>query len=143
MSPDVNVLLASAREDHPQHRVARTWLTDALKQHSNIEVLPLVASGFLRIVTNSKAFTKPMSVVDAVGFLDDLLTRPGVEMPPIGRPEWEACQKLCVARNIHAGDVTDAFIAAAVTEIGSHLVTFDRDFISLLPKSALTVLNPE
>lgn len=146
MAPDVNVLLASAREDHPQHRVARSWLSQALQNHDalgGVQVLPMVASGFLRIATNPKAFSQPMPVKEAVEFLDNLLTRPGVEMPAVGRAEWNACQVLCRAKNIRGGDVTDAFIAASVNEAGGHLVTFDRDFLSLLPKSALTVLNPE
>ena len=32
MTPDVNVLVASYRSDHPHHQSARTWLDDAMTQ---------------------------------------------------------------------------------------------------------------
>ena len=30
MTPDVNVLVAASRSDHPHHWVAHSWLQDAL-----------------------------------------------------------------------------------------------------------------
>jgi predicted nucleic acid-binding protein len=37
--------------------------------------------------------------------------------------------------------VTDAWIASIVESLSEHLVTLDRDFIRLLPKSDLTILR--
>jgi predicted nucleic acid-binding protein len=44
--------------------------------------------------------------------------------------------------HLAANAITDAWIAAAVKTLGSHLVTFDREFASLLGRSQLTVLDP-
>jgi len=86
-TPDVNVLVAAFRASHVHHRQARAWLTSALESCAtggNVELLPMVAAGFL--------------------------------------------------------DVSDAWIAAAVTANGLHLVTFDRDFTRLLRPAQYTLL---
>lgn len=144
MAPDINVLVASWREDHSHHSAGKGWLEGALLNHQangGIQILPMVAAGFLRLVTNVKVFVRPASPEQATEFLDLLLALPGVQMPEIGRAEWEACQQLCREKNITGPDVSDAFLAGAVIEFGSHFVTFDRDFLKLLPAARLTVLR--
>lgn len=44
--------------------------------------------------------------------------------------------------DLAANDLMDAWIAAAVRVLGSHLVTFDRGFRRLLSRNELTVLEP-
>jgi predicted nucleic acid-binding protein len=62
-------------------------------------------------------------------------------MPEIGR-EWPTLRQLSCDLGLAANDITDAWIAAAVRTIGSHLVTFDRGFMRLLGRTELTVLKP-
>jgi predicted nucleic acid-binding protein len=62
-------------------------------------------------------------------------------MPEIGR-EWPTLREFSTAHKLSGNDLTDAWIAAAVRTIGSHLVTFDRGFTRLLGRNELTVLNP-
>lgn len=40
-------------------------------------------------------------------------------------------------------DVPDAWLAAAVTQLGEHLVTFDADFKKLLSQKQVTVLKSD
>jgi hypothetical protein len=52
MTPDVSVLLAASRSDHPHHRCAMTWLDQALgvaARGSRLRLLPMVAACFLRL----------------------------------------------------------------------------------------------
>ena len=102
--------------------------------------MPMVVASFLRLVTNSKIFAHPTPVDEAVGFLDALFTVPGVEMPPLGA-EWPMLRRLCVERKLAANDIPDAWLAAAVIQLGEHLVTFDADFKKLLRRTQLTVLS--
>ena len=105
-----------------------------------MKLMPMVVASFLRLVTNAKIFVNPTSVEDAVGFLDALLTVPGVEMPALGA-EWPMLRRLCVERKLAANDIPDAWLAAAVIQLGEHLVTFDADFKKLLRRTQLTVLS--
>jgi uncharacterized protein len=144
MAPDLNVLLAASRSDHPHHVVALHWLNRALaacEAGEGLEVLPMVATGFLRLATHPKVFKLPMPTGDAVAFIDALLARPGIYMPEIGR-DWPTLKQLAHEHDLVANDLTDAWIAAAVRTLGCHLVTFDRGFKRLLNRNELTLLEP-
>ncbi len=144
MTPDINVLIAAARSDHPHHQIALDWLNqaiDACQEGGRIEILPMTAAGFLRLCTHPKIFQHPTPIKDATAFIDALLAIPGIEMPELGR-EWPLFAQLCRSKKLAANDIPDAWIAAAVTLLGSHLVTFDRGFNRLLPRNAVTVLSP-
>jgi toxin-antitoxin system PIN domain toxin len=144
VTPDLNVLLAASRTDHPQHTAALRWLEqarEACATGGSIEVLPMVAAGFLRLATNPKVFLSPTPIRAAIEFIDSLLGVPGVEMPDLGR-EWPTLREFATAHNLSANDLTEAWIAAAVRTIGSRLVTFDRGFVRLLGRNELTVLSP-
>ena len=145
MTPDLNVLLAASRADHPQHRPALSWLEQAIvrcETGGGVELLPMVTAGFLRLATSPKLFASPMPIAAAVAFVDSLLVIPGVEMPELGR-EWPTLRQLSCDLGLAVNAITDAWIAAAVRTIGSHLVTFDKGFRRLLGNAELTVLKPD
>ena len=144
MTPDLNVLLAASRADHPQHRPALSWLEQAIvrcETGGSVELLPMVTTGFLRLATNPKLFASPMPIAAAVAFVDSLLVIPGVEMPELGR-EWPTLRQLSCDLGLAVNVIADAWIAAAVRTIGSHLVTFDKGFRRLVGNAELTVLKP-
>ena len=144
MTPDVNILIAASRSDHPHHKVAFACLNEAIAacaDGASLKLMPMVVASFLRLVTNAKIFVKPTPVQDAIGFIDALLSMPGVEMPPLG-VEWPMLRQLCIAKKLSANDIPDAWLAAAVVQLGEHLVTFDADFKKLLSRTQLTVLLP-
>ena len=145
MTPDVNVLVAASRSDHPHHRTANAFLDEAVAacaDGATLKLMPMVVAGFLRLVTNPKIFVRPTPVADAVDFIDALLAVPGVEMPLLGT-EWPLLRQLCIEKRLAANSVPDGWLAAAVVHLGEHLVTFDSDFRRLLRRTQLTVLAPD
>jgi uncharacterized protein len=145
ISPDVNVLVAASRSDHPHHRTAVSWLKETLascETRGGLEILPVVAAGYLRLVTNPKVFPQPTPLTDAIEFMDAILSHAGVGMTEIGMDEWIACRHLCLDKNLRGNAVPDAFIAAATRLRGATLTTFDGGFSSLLPPSYLQLLSP-
>lgn len=143
MTPDINVLAAASRADHPHHAIAREWLEEAIEaceSGSSIEVLPMVAAAFLRLVTNSRVFPDPSPTKEALAFLDALLAVPGVEMPESAR-EWPTLRRLCLDGKLAGNAIPDAWIAAAVKVMNGRLVTFDRGFTKLLGKGELMLLQ--
>jgi toxin-antitoxin system PIN domain toxin len=144
MTPDVNVLLAASRSDHPHHKTAYTWIDEAVSAcaaGASLKLMPMVAASFLRLVTNPRILIRPTPMAAAMEFLDALLAAPGVEMPALGA-EWPMLRQLCMEKKLAANDVPDAWLAAAVLHFGEHLVTFDGDFRKLLRRQHLTVLVP-
>lgn len=143
MTPDVNVLVAASRSDHPQHKVAYAYLDKAIADcasGNSLKLMPMVVASFLRLVTNAKIFVHPTPTKDVVGFLDSMTAVPGVEIPSLGG-EWPILRQLCVEKRLTGNAIPDAWLAAAVVHLGEHLVTFDVDFKKLLPRTQLTVLS--
>ena len=144
MTPDVNVLVAASRSDHPHHQAAFACLEEAVvacADGASLKLMPMVVASFLRLVTHSKIFIQPTPVEDAVRFLDALLAVPGVEVPSLGA-EWPMLRQLCLDRKLTANAIPDAWLAAAVIQLGEHLVTFDTEFKKLLRRTQVTLLDP-
>jgi toxin-antitoxin system PIN domain toxin len=142
MTPDVNVLVAASRSDHPHHELARDWLQASLGTSGTgaaFTLMPMVLARFLRLVTSPKIFRVPTPVEDAVAFIDALLAAPGVQLAQLG-PEWPKLRQRCLAKSLRGNDMPDAWLSAAVSQLGEHLVTFDRDFRRLLTRSQYTLL---
>ena len=145
MTPDVNVLVASSRQDHPHHQPALAWLEAALQrselsQSQTLAILPMVAVGFLRLVTHPKVFKEPTPTSLALGFMDTLLNAPGVYMPGL-QFEWDLLTKLCEKYTLVGNHIPYAWIASALNHHHLHLVTFDKGFRRLVKPSRLTVLS--
>ena len=144
MTPDVNVLVAASRVDHPHHAVARVWLEQAAlaaAAGSALTLMPMVLASFLRLVTSPKIFRVPTPVDDAVGFVDALLAASGVHLAVLG-PEWPQLRQLCLDKQLTGNRLPDAWLAAATLHLGEHLVSFDRDFRKLLGRSRFMLLEP-
>lgn len=143
MTPDVNVLVAASRSDHPHHGAAIAWLEAALLDcgmGARMRLLPMVTAGFLRLVTHPRVFQAPTPLDVAQEFLAALLAREGVELLRLGR-EWPLLETLCRQHRLVGNAISDGWIAAAVLAGHETLVTFDRDFLPLLPPRQLTLLS--
>jgi uncharacterized protein len=142
VTPDVNVLVAASRSDHPHHATGRAWLEQALvnaSQGAPLALQPMVIASFLRLVTHPRIFVQPTPISEAVRFVDALLSAPGVEQPSLAA-EWPKFRKLCADKALAANDVPDAWLAAAVIHQGENLVSFDADFKRLLSRNQFTRL---
>jgi toxin-antitoxin system PIN domain toxin len=143
VTPDVNVLVAASRSDHPHHGAAQAWLVSAMEGARNgipLGLLGTVVASFLRLVTHRNVFAEPTPVSMAVAFVDALLERPGVAMLA-SQDEWPRLKKLCLDLALSDNEVPDAWIAASVLQRQETLATFDRDFVRLLPMEKLILLK--
>ena len=85
MTPDVSVLVAASRSDHPRHPVAIRWLDaalDACALGQGLALLPMVAAGFLRVVTHPRVFVERTPLAAAQEFLAAVLAVDGVALLP-------------------------------------------------------------
>lgn len=144
MIPDVNVLVAASRSDHAHFRIAAAWLAQARKDcaagASGLRLLPMVTASFLRLVTNPKIFAEPTPTMIAVEFIDSILVTPHADMPALGA-EWPLLRQWCIEKNLKGNALPDAWLAAAVVQLGGHLVTFDAGFSALLLSRQVTLLR--
>ncbi len=91
-------------------------------------VSELVLSGFLRVVTHPKVFTKPSKLADALAFADQVRDQPNCIVVEPGPRHWEIFRRLCVENGVRGNLVPDAYLAALAIEAGCEWITTDRDF---------------
>jgi len=106
MTPDVNVLVAASRSDHPHHAVAYDWLEKAIGVAGTgaaLTLMPMVLASFLRLVTSPKVFRIGTPIEDAVAFVDALLALPGVHLGTSGT-EWAKWRQLRIDRQLTGND---------------------------------------
>lgn len=139
MIPDVNVLVAAARRDHPHHETALTHLSEAIRT-GKLKLIGVVAAGFLRIVTLPKVFDTPTPADQAVQFIEALVSAvPNIWLADT--PAWPQLVTLSQEQNLKGNDWPDAWIAAQVRLHQETLLSFDADFRTLLAADQLVLLR--
>jgi toxin-antitoxin system PIN domain toxin len=139
MLVDANILLYSVDESSPVHEAASAWLVEALNGNRRVGLPWLSLSAFLRIATNPRASSNPLSPAEAWGIIEGWLDAPASWTPPPGRGHREILRRLMIDKDIRAGLVTDAVLAAICIEHGLDIVSADSDFSRF---SELNWINP-
>ncbi len=125
---DVNVLVYAHREDTAHHAGCRRWLEDVVNGEAAYAVSELVLSGFLRVVTHPKVFTKPSTLKSALTFAEQLRDQANAVLVQPGARHWDIFSRLCIESGVKGNLVPDAYLAALAIESGCEWVTMDRDF---------------
>lgn len=131
--------MAPSRKDHPNHEVAAAWVKSAVIA-KQLVLLPIVATGFVRIVTNAPIFPTPTPTEVALAFVNTILDATETQQLSLGSELLQFCA-LVESTVLTANAIPDAWIAAAAREHNQRLVTFDKGFRKLLPRSQVTVLT--
>lgn len=128
LAPDVNVLVYAHRAELPEHVVCRRWLEDLVNADAAFGLADVVLSGFLRVVTNPRIFSRPSPLAEALSEAAALRAQPNrVPLEP-GPRHWEIFERLCRASGVKGNLVADAYLAALAIESGCEWVTTDRDY---------------
>lgn len=125
---DVNVLVYAHRPESPDHDAVRAWLEAASGGLEPVGLIPIVASGFLRIVTNPRIFKEPTPIAKALEFVDELRSRPNVKPVLPGARHWSTFDRLCRESGAAGNTIPDAFLAAIAIEQNATWVSADRGF---------------
>jgi toxin-antitoxin system PIN domain toxin len=125
---DVNVLVYAHREDTQDHEAYLAWLENLVNSDQAYGLSDLVLSGFLRVATHPKVFTRPSTMGEALAFVQELRGQPNCSVIAPGSRHWEIFCRLCRAAAIKGNLVPDAYLAALALESGSEWITTDRDY---------------
>jgi toxin-antitoxin system PIN domain toxin len=126
--PDVNILVYAFREDAENHATFRSWLEGLVNSNDAYGITDLVLSGFLRIVTNPRAFNLPTPMAEALTFVERLRNAPNCVLVAPGSRHWEIFRALCESGGVRGNLVPDAYFAALAIESGSEWITTDGDY---------------
>lgn len=125
---DFNLLVYAVRPDTSLHSVARTAIDRLRSGTEPVALLPEVAVGFLRVVTNRRIFVAPETLDDAVEALQSVLASPLIRMTEAGPGRWSIFEDLVRGQGFVGGDLHDALLASACIDMRAALVTADRGF---------------
>ena len=64
--PDVNLLLYAEIDAFPQHQAARRWWENVMNGERQVGIAAVCLFGFIRLATNRRVLTDPLSVEDAI-----------------------------------------------------------------------------
>jgi hypothetical protein len=81
---DANLLIYAVNQDLPQHKLARAWWEQMLSGAVRVGIPWVSILAFLRICTNPRIFSSPLSPEAAIGYIDEWLDQPPVQLVAAG-----------------------------------------------------------
>jgi hypothetical protein len=126
--PDVNVLIYAHRKDADDHAEYAAWLRGLVESPAPFAMSELVLVGFLRIVTNSRAFRVPTPPDVALDFVDEICAQSGCRLVRPEQRHLQIFRALYQATGATGARIADLQHAAIAMEHGCEWVTCDADF---------------
>lgn len=126
--PDVNLLLYAMDTSSPRHAAARRWVEEQFSGTETVALAWMVLLAFVRLATQSRVFSSPLTGSDALDLIDEWLALPCVTVVhPTDRHAAHLRDLLAPLGT--AGNLTsDAHLAALAIEHGATLYSCDADF---------------
>jgi toxin-antitoxin system PIN domain toxin len=126
--PDINLLIYVYDSGSPFHARAAGWWQSCLSGSEPVGLLQVVVFGFVRLVTNPRAFVNPMTPVEAAGHVRSWLDQPSVQVIDPGPDHVRKTLQLLETVGTAGNLVSDAQMAAVAMEYEAVLHTADADF---------------
>ena len=128
MLVDANILLFAEDASSPMHEAARLWWDEQLSGTDSIYLSWPVLTGFIRIGTNRRVFSNPLTVEEAVERVQSWLDQPCTRIITPTERHWIIFRELLKKGQATANLVSDAHLAALAIEYGCLLYSTDSDF---------------
>ena len=125
---DANLPLYAYDRSSSRHEPARRWLESALNGPEPVRFAWVTLLAFLRIATNSRAFTRPLRLEDALAIVESWLDLPLTGILEPTERHLELLRATALGGQGRGPLMTDAHLAALAIEHGATLCTTDRDF---------------
>ncbi len=126
--PDVNLLLYAHLDAFSHHRAARAWWETLLNGDRQVGLAAVAMFGFIRLGTNRRVFTDPLSVPEALVTVRAWLARPNVTFLTPGTRHLDIAFRLLDQLGTGANLTTDVQLAAHALEHGGEVHSNDGDF---------------
>jgi len=125
---DVNIPIHAINRNSPHHARLRDWWDDQLSGVRPVALPWAVCFSFVRIMTNPRIFTSPLSVDEASEYVSSWLAQPCVRTLDPLDGHWQLAASLLREAGTAANLTTDAHLAALAIQHGCELCTTDADF---------------
>ena len=124
----VNLLVYAVFKDSVRHEAARAWLDTTLSGTEPVALPWVVLAGFIRISTNPRIMSVPLTLDQALDYLDEWPVLPVVRVVGPTSAHQQVFARMLRAASATGNLVSDAHLAALATEHGCSLASTDDDF---------------
>lgn len=124
----MNVILNASFAQLPFHDAASGWFEEASKGREAVGIPTFIFVAVVRISSNARAFTPPLTTEAAVQICDTWRSLPRFIHLDEGPRLWETFRTLLARSALQGPSITDAYIASLAIHHDATLVTFDRGF---------------
>ena len=125
---DVNLLIYAVNRDAPDHRKAKRWFESVVSGGESIGIAWIVVLAFLRVTTRQGILQNPLKQEAALGYMDEWLALPNVELVVPGDAHWRILSGLLRSSGTLGNLTSDAHLAALALENGADIYSADYDF---------------
>ena len=125
---DANLLIYAVNRDAPQHKTARRWFEQAVSGHEPVGLPWVCLLAFLRITTRPGILANPLTVDQAVGYVESWLKQPFVEAVAPGPGHWPILRQLLHATGTAGNLTSDLHLAAMAIERSAAICSADHDY---------------
>jgi hypothetical protein len=139
---DVNLLIYATSATARHHHAAHDWLDSQLNGTSRVGLPWASLLGFLRIMTNRRAFAHAMPTEAAWNQIEAWLSCDPVWIPQPTERHAAVLGSLCALPGVHGDLISDAHLAALAIEHGLTLCSTDGDFARFRDLKWLNPLAP-
>lgn len=136
---DANLLLYAYDSSAEHHEVCKQWIEEMMSGREQVRLAWATILAFLRITTAKNILKRPLSILEALGFVSDWLAQPAVDVIDPGERHLSILSSLLKSAQARGPLVTNAHLAALAIEHGAVVCTNDKDFSRF---SGLRVFNP-
>jgi toxin-antitoxin system PIN domain toxin len=126
--PDVNLLLYATVSAFPQHKIAHTWWEETINSPAEIGLASPAIFGFIRIATNPRVLSPPLTVDTAMGYVSAWLGQPNAIHLIPGPQHVEIAFGLLQGVGTGGNLTTDVQLAALALEHDADMYSNDTDF---------------
>jgi uncharacterized protein len=126
--PDVNLLLYAVVSAFPQHKAAHAWWEETINSSAEIGLTSPAIFGFVRIATNPRVLSPPLTVDAATGYVSAWLGQPNVSHLTPGPRHVDLAFGLLHGVGTGGNLTTDVQLAAFAFEYDAELLSNDTDF---------------
>jgi hypothetical protein len=125
---DVNLVVYAFNSGADEHGAVRRWLEEQVRAGVAIGVPWHTILGLLRLSTNPRVFSPPLTMNDALEVAQSLLDNANVFIPQPTERHMPLLSTLLKGERISGNLVSDAHLAALAIEHGLVLCSTDSDF---------------
>ena len=126
--PDINLLVYAHNQDDARYEVALSWWDNLLESEESIGLPLAVSVGFVRLATNPRVMSPPMTGDQAVSLVRSWLQMSNVISLDAGPRHFDNLQSCLEAAGRAGRFVTDAHLAALVLDHDAEIYSADQDF---------------